>query len=149
MLSIAAPVSAEYTIRKSRFVVHCSPVSKQADTLAFFDAVADPGATHNCWAWVLAQTKRFNDDGEPAGTAGKPILGAIEGKGLDQVMVVVTRYFGGIMLGVGGLIRAYGGSAASCLDTAEWVEHHPVCQCQVSAAFEHTGAVHLAVGACE
>lgn len=148
MLSIAGPVQAEYVIRKSRFVVHCSPVADQAATLAFYEAVADPAASHNCWAWVLGHAKRFNDDGEPAGTAGKPILGAIEGKGLSQVMVVVTRYFGGIMLGVGGLIRAYGGSAASCLERAEWIEHHPVCQCRVTAAFAHTGAVHTAVEAC-
>ncbi|HKX56199.1 MAG TPA: YigZ family protein [Xanthomonadales bacterium] len=149
MLSIAATVTAEYTIKKSRFVVHCSPVADQAATLDFYHSVADPSASHNCWAWVLQQTKRFNDDGEPAGTAGKPILSAIEGKGLSQVMVVVTRYFGGIMLGVGGLIRAYGGSAASCLDTAEWIEHYPSCQCRITAAFEHTGAVHLAADTCE
>lgn len=149
MLSIAAAVQAEYTIRKSRFVVHCSPVADQAATLDFYRSVADPAATHNCWAWVLQNTKRCNDDGEPAGTAGKPILAAIEGKGLSQVMVVVTRYFGGIMLGVGGLVRAYGGSAASCLDKAEWLEHYPTCQCRISVGFEHTGAIHAAVHACE
>ncbi len=149
MLSIAHAASAEYVIKKSRFVVHCSPVANQAATLAFHEAVADPAASHNCWAWVLDQAKRCNDDGEPAGTAGKPILAAIENKGLSGVMVVVTRYFGGIMLGVGGLIRAYGGSAASCLDTIERVEHHPVCHCRIKASFDHTGAVHAAISACE
>lgn len=149
MLSLARAGSAEYVIRKSRFVVHCSPVADQAATLAFYESVADPAATHNCWAWVLEHTQRCSDDGEPAGTAGKPILAAIANKGLSGVMVVVTRYFGGIMLGVGGLIRAYGGSAASCLDTLEKIEHHPVCQCRIAAGFEHTGAVHAALAACE
>jgi uncharacterized YigZ family protein len=149
MLSIEAPVTATYSIKKSRFVVHCSPVTDQAATLDFYQSVADPAASHNCWAWVLSDSKRFNDDGEPAGTAGKPILAAIEGKGLSQVMVVVTRYFGGIMLGVGGLIRAYGGSAASCLDTAKWIEHYPSCLCRISAAFEYTGAVHSVADACQ
>lgn len=149
MQSIAKAVQAEYVIRKSRFVVHCSPVPDQAATLDFYQSVADPAATHNCWAWVLEHSKRCNDDGEPAGTAGKPILAAIEGKGLSQVMVVVTRYFGGILLGVGGLIRAYGGSAARCLDTAERIERHATCQCLLAAPFEHTGALHNAADACE
>lgn len=149
MLSLAETVTAEYVIKQSRFVVHCGPVTDQAATLQFYQAVSDPSATHNCWAWKLGPVYRFNDDGEPAGTAGKPILMAIEGKGLDRVMVVVTRHFGGIKLGVGGLVRAYGGCAARCLDQAEWVEHHPVCQCEIEAGFEHTGAVHAAIDSCE
>ncbi len=150
MLSLAKPVSATYVIRQSRFVVHAGPVADQAATLAFYETVADPAASHNCWAWKLMPgQQRFNDDGEPAGTAGKPILSAIEGKGLNQVMVVVTRYFGGILLGVGGLVRAYGGSAARCLDQAQLIEHHPVCQCRIEAGFDWTGAVHAAITACE
>jgi uncharacterized YigZ family protein len=150
MMSISNPVSATYVIRQSRFVVHAAPVADQAATLAFFEVVADPSASHNCWAWRLDPgQQRFNDDGEPAGTAGKPILSAIEGKGLNRVMVVVTRYFGGILLGVGGLVRAYGGSAARCLDQASLVEHHPVCHCLVKADFVWTGAVHAALAGCE
>jgi len=149
MLSLAEPVTASYVIKQSRFVVHCGPVADQAATLDFYQAVADPAATHNCWAWKLPQGHRCNDDGEPGGTAGKPILSAIEGKNLTQVMVVVTRYFGGVLLGAGGLVRAYAGCTARCLDQAQFVEHHPVCQCRIVAAFEHTGAVHAAVTACE
>ncbi|WP_322192642.1 YigZ family protein [Agrobacterium vitis] len=70
----------------------------------------------------MGQTYRFNDDGEPSGTAGKPILQAIDGQMLDGVLVIVTRWFGGILLGSGGLIRAYGGTAAQCLRQAEKVE---------------------------
>jgi uncharacterized YigZ family protein len=149
MLSLAGPVNASFVIRQSRFVVHAAPVADQAATLAFHEAVADPSATHNCWAWKLDHGARCNDDGEPAGTAGKPILAAIEGKGLNRVMVVVTRYFGGILLGVGGLVRAYGGSAARCLDQAEFIEQHALCQCRVTAGFDFTGAVHAALAASE
>ena len=149
MLSLAETATAEFVIKKSRFVVHCAPVADLAATLEFYESVADPAASHNCWAWKLEQSQRSNDDGEPSGTAGKPILSAIEGKNLSQVMVVVTRYFGGVLLGVGGLVRAYGGCAARCLDSARLIEHHPLCQCRIEAAFEYTGAVHTATDACE
>lgn len=148
MLTLLAQVHAEFTIRHSRFVVHAAPVSDQAATLDFFAAVSDPAATHNCWAWKLDHSQRCNDDGEPASTAGRPILAAIEGKQLSRVMVVVTRYFGGIMLGVGGLIRAYSGCTARCLDQGTIIELHPSCECVVRAGFEWTGQVHAALEAC-
>jgi putative IMPACT (imprinted ancient) family translation regulator len=81
--------------------------------------VASRDATHNCWAWRIGAQYRFSDDGEPGGSAGRPILAAIDGQGLDRVAVVVTRWYGGIKLGVGGLARAYGGCAAECLRVAE------------------------------
>jgi len=149
MLTLAAPVTAEFTIRQSRFIAHAGPVASQAETLDFFERVADPGASHNCWAWKLDHDYRFNDDGEPASTAGKPILSAIEGKLLGHVMVVVTRHFGGIKLGVGGLIRAYSGSAAKCLDQGKIIEVHPVSHCVIKAGFEWTGPVHAALELCE
>ena len=83
--------------------------------------VGDPAATHNCWAYRIGRAYRFNDDGEPGGTAGRPILQAIEGQGIDRAVVVVTRWYGGIKLGAGGLARAYGGTAAECLRLAERV----------------------------
>jgi uncharacterized YigZ family protein len=148
MKTIATPVSIETTIKRSRFVAHAARVDVQADTLEFFESVADPAATHNCWAWLLDHQYRFNDDGEPASTAGRPILAAIEGKGLDHVMVVVTRYFGGIKLGVGGLVRAYGGSAAKCLDQAEFIEVLPTVERTITAGFEWTGQVYAALESC-
>jgi len=108
-------------IRKSRFLAQAAPVLSTAQALDFLREVADTGATHNCWAWRIGQDYRFNDDGEPGGTAGRPILQAIEGQGIDRVMVVVTRWFGGVKLGAGGLVRAYGGTAAECLRLAERV----------------------------
>ncbi len=148
MLTLAAPVAAEFVIRHSRFVAHAAPVADLAATLVFFDAITDPAATHNCWAWKLDHGYRFNDDGEPASTAGKPILAAIEGKQLGRVMVVVTRYFGGIKLGVGGLIRAYSSCAAKCLDQGQITELHPTSQCVIEAGFEWIGQVHAVLEAC-
>jgi putative IMPACT (imprinted ancient) family translation regulator len=88
MRTLTVPASFEVVIKRSRFIAHASRVDNQADTLDFYESVADPAATHNCWAWRLDYQYRFNDDGEPASTAGRPILSAIEGKGLDNVMVV-------------------------------------------------------------
>ncbi|MBX3693247.1 YigZ family protein [Dokdonella sp.] len=106
-------------IRKSRFVAQAAPVDTPAAALTFVAAASDATATHNCWAYRIGQEYRFNDDGEPGGTAGRPILQAIDGQQVDRVVVVVTRWFGGIKLGAGGLVRAYGGCAAECLRLAE------------------------------
>lgn len=116
--TLAAPAHLTQDIRKSRFLANAANVATPAEALAFVDTVGQPDATHNCWAYRIGQQYRFNDDGEPAGTAGKPILQAIDGQGLDLVVVVVTRWFGGIKLGAGGLMRAYGGTAAECLRSA-------------------------------
>jgi uncharacterized YigZ family protein len=140
--TLAAATTIEIEIKRSRFVAHAAPVENLKDTLKFFERVADPAATHNCWAWRLGQEYRFNDDGEPASSAGKPIYAAIEGKGLDQAMVVVTRYFGGTKLGIGGLVRAYGGSASRCIDRAGIIEVRPVAECVIDAGFAWTGAVY-------
>ncbi len=106
-------------IKKSRFTAVAGPVADEAAAKDFIAAQSDRAANRNCWAWRLGQRCRFSDDGEPSGTAGKPILAAIDGHGLDGTVVVVTRWFGGILLGSGGLIRAYGGTAALCLREAE------------------------------
>lgn len=108
-------------IRKSRFLALAAPVDSAEQAMAFLREASDPAATHNCWAYRIGQDYRFNDDGEPGGTAGRPILQAIEGQGMDRVAVLVTRWFGGIKLGAGGLVRAYGGTAAECLRRAERV----------------------------
>jgi len=143
--TLAKPALFEAEIKRSRFIAHAGRVDSLADTLAFYEAVADPSATHNCWAWKLDHRYRFNDDGEPASTAGKPILAAIEGKGLDHAMVVVNRYYGGVKLGVGGLVRAYGGSAARCIDLAATVEVQPRLRCVIEAAHQWTGQLYVAL----
>jgi uncharacterized YigZ family protein len=113
--TLAAPAHLAREIRKSRFLANAASAATPAEALAFVDSMAQADATHNCWAYRIGQLYRFSDDGEPAGTAGKPILQAIDGQSLDEVVVVVTRWFGGIKLGAGGLMRAYGGCAAECL----------------------------------
>ena len=113
--TLAAAARAVQEIRKSKFVANATNVASEDAASQFLRQVGDATATHNCWAWRIGQRYRFSDDGEPAGTAGKPILQAIDGQHVDQVVVVVTRWFGGIKLGAGGLMRAYGGCAAECL----------------------------------
>jgi uncharacterized YigZ family protein len=122
-------------IRKSRFLAIAAPVSSAEQALAFLREVADPAATHNCWAWRIGDGYRFNDDGEPGGTAGRPILQAIDGQQMDGVAVVVTRWYGGIKLGAGGLVRAYGGTAAECLRQAERVALVAMTRLEVRCEF--------------
>lgn len=105
-------------IRKSRFITLAGPIASPADAQAFIEQHSDLNATHNCWAWKLGSQYRSNDDGEPGGTAGRPILAAIEAQDFDQVVVLVIRWYGGIQLGTGGLARAYGGGANKCLQQA-------------------------------
>ncbi len=142
MLTLKQPACYEETIKKSRFIAHAARVTTQAGSLEFYESVADPQATHNCWAWRIDYQVRSSDDGEPSDTAGRPILNVIERRTLENVMVVVTRYFGGIKLGVGGLVRAYGGTTAKCLDRAGVRELYPVAEYRIEAGFEWASAVH-------
>ncbi|MCD1264851.1 hypothetical protein B5M44_05585 [Shinella sumterensis] len=131
----------EQEIRKSRFIAIGCPVDTEADAKARLAEVSDPSANHNCWAWRIGQAYRFSDDGEPSGTAGKPILQAIDGQALDRTLVVVTRWFGGILLGSGGLIRAYGGTAALCLRAAAKTEYVERTTLAVSLGFSDLALV--------
>lgn len=123
--TLAAPCQYQEDIRKSRFLALAAPVNSAEDAQTFIAVHSEPTATHNCWAWKVGAQYRFNDDGEPGGTAGRPILAAIEGQDCDQVAVLVIRWYGGIQLGTGGLARAYGGSAAKCLQAGERLELVP------------------------
>jgi len=142
MLTIESPASFEETIKKSRFVGHAACVSTLAESLHFYGSVCDPQATHNCWAWRINFQVRSSDDGEPSGTAGRPILNVIEHRGLENVMVVVTRYFGGVKLGVGGLVRAYSGTAAKCLDRAKVIKLFPMAEYVIRTGFEWASSLH-------
>ncbi|MDP3977349.1 MAG: YigZ family protein [Pseudomonas sp.] len=117
--TLLGPCDYREEIRKSRFLARAAPVASAAEAQAFIAAASDPGASHNCWAWKVGNQYRFSDDGEPGGTAGRPILAAIEAQDCDQVAVLVIRWYGGIQLGTGGLARAYGGAANKCLQAAE------------------------------
>ena len=126
---IARPTLAEPPKSKgSRFIGEAFPVTTEAEAEARLDAVRkrEYAATHWCWAWRLGldgDAFRFNDDGEPSGSAGAPILRQIDARELTNTLVVVTRYYGGTKLGVGGLVRAYGEAASNALDAARTVEH--------------------------
>ena len=114
--------SAEYSIteRKSEFIGYCAPVKTEEEAIAFVNAIKKKhsDARHNVYAYVLREgyKERFSDDGEPHGTAGMPVLDSIRKAGLTDTAVVVTRYFGGILLGTGGLVRAYTAAAVGALN---------------------------------
>lgn len=112
----------EEEIKRSKFIVYAQPIQSVNQAMEFINSYSVDTATHNCWAYQIGNEYRFNDDGEPSGTAGKPILQAIQGQQLDGVAVLVIRWFGGVKLGTGGLIRAYGGCAAKCLQIATKIE---------------------------
>ncbi|MEE9099519.1 YigZ family protein [Pseudomonas nitroreducens] len=136
--TLAAPALYQEEIRKSRFHCVAAPIASEAEALAFLAAHRDASAGHNCWAWKLGNQYRFSDDGEPGGTAGRPMLVAIEGQDMDRVVVMVSRWFGGIKLGTGGLARAYGGCAAKCLQDAPRVELVPSSRLAFECSFaEH------------
>jgi uncharacterized YigZ family protein len=145
--TLAAATAHSLEIRHSRFLAQAAPATTPDAALAFLARASDADATHNCWAYRIGGDYRSSDDGEPAGTAGRPILAAIDGQGFDQVMVVVTRWFGGIKLGAGGLVRAYGGAAAECLRAAPRQALIAMCAIELHAGFDDIGAVHAALPA--
>ena len=120
-LTVLTPIEWSYTIKKSKFVAKLSPAISIDDALLFVEKVSDKKASHNCWAFRSSNSPsyvRFSDDGEPAGTAGRPILQALETERIVDTVLVITRYYGGIKLGTGGLVRAYGTTAREALQAA-------------------------------
>jgi len=132
----------EFEVKKSRFIGFACKVDTREQAL---QALQDekklfPDARHHCWAYQIGapwspHTAAMNDDGEPNGTAGKPILNVIQHKGISHVMVVVSRYFGGVKLGAGGLVRAYSNSAEQALSTLAVSEFEPMVKVHVSCPF--------------
>ena len=123
-ITIPFPADAEFIERRSRFIGHAAPAATEEEALRFVAAIkaqyAD--ATHNVWAYHLQQGReRYADDGEPQGTAGPPVLDVLKKSGVVDVAVVVTRYFGGVLLGAGGLVRAYSHAAHLALEAARCV----------------------------
>jgi uncharacterized YigZ family protein len=125
--TLAAPGTGTYKDRGSKFVAYAFPVESEEEALGHLECLRKehPKARHHCFAWRLGtegRRFRFNDDGEPTGTAGRPILGQIDAAGLTNVVVIVVRYFGGTLLGTSGLIRAYRQSAAEALRQGQFIE---------------------------
>lgn len=142
MFTLTREISYEEEIKKSRFIAKATPVNDNEAALAYLERIREAKATHNCWAYRIGQKYRFSDDGEPTGTAGRPILNAIEKQEVDHVIVVVIRYFGGIKLGAGGLVRAYGGCAAKCLQSGTFEPVIPTMNIQLKVGFEDIGALY-------
>ncbi|REE67249.1 putative YigZ family protein [Paenibacillus taihuensis] len=120
--------SGEIIIKKSRFIGYGKPVTSEAEAIVFIEELKKQhwNANHNCSAYVIGERdeiQKASDDGEPSGTAGKPILEVIKHHGLKNIVIVVTRYFGGIMLGAGGLIRAYTDGAVAAIEAAEAIAY--------------------------
>jgi len=138
--------TASYEIQKSRFIAYTSHVETEAEARDFVTAIKKKhfDARHNCSAWVLgadSSQQKSNDDGEPGGTAGNPILEAIKQHGLTNVVVVVTRYFGGIKLGAGGLIRAYSHTASLGLEATPCLDVKPFCLMEAEMDYSLLGTV--------
>lgn len=137
-VTLAKEVSVEMEERKSVFIGHAKPVSSEEEARAFIDAKKKEyhDATHNVYAYFLngGAVARYSDDGEPQGTAGMPVLNVVKLSGATDLCVVVTRYFGGILLGAGGLVRAYSASAKQAIDEAGMAvfEDYAVMQVKVS-----------------
>lgn len=125
--TISGYATAEYEISKSRFIAFANRVNNEAEAIAFIQKIKKQHweARHNCSAYLIGENtawQKADDDGEPSGTAGKPILEVLKKQNLKDTVIVVTRYFGGIKLGAGGLIRAYGKATSLVLDAAMIVE---------------------------
>lgn len=141
--TIEAPARDEFTERRSRFIGHIAPVGTDEEAVAFVNAIREQHreATHNVYAYVLRQDQltRFSDDGEPQGTAGKPVLEVVLREGLVDVAVVVTRYFGGILLGAGGLVRAYAQGAKTAIDAARVLNMQPAALVELDMGYDFYG----------
>ena len=140
---------AEFVLRErgSKFYAYVHGVRSEAEVKEKLEVLRReyPDATHHCYAWVMGargEAQRANDDGEPGNSAGRPILRAVISAGLTNVLVVVVRYFGGTLLGIPGLIEAYGGSSAAALRAAGRVEKYIEEVFAVTAAFEHEQEIH-------
>jgi uncharacterized YigZ family protein len=145
--TIAAPVDDELVIRKSRFLAHLAPVRDVAEADAVVARVRKEmwDARHHCVAMVLgthADQQRSTDDGEPSGTAGVPMLEVLRHRHVTDVVAVVTRYFGGVLLGTGGLVRAYSGAVAGALDTAQLVRRRVLIEVTLDVPHAEAGPIH-------
>jgi uncharacterized YigZ family protein len=144
--TVEKSIRREIVERKSRFIATVVPVRSKEEATERLDAIRKEfwDATHNCYAYRLAPTGleyRFSDDGEPSGSAGKPILFVLQQRDLANVLVVVTRYFGGTKLGVGGLVRAYTQATVAALDAATVAVSHPTEEVEVFTPYDDVHAV--------
>jgi uncharacterized YigZ family protein len=141
--TVAKEASAEFVERHSRFIGYAKPVETEEEAVSFINAMKSKNwnATHNVYAYSLreGQIKRYSDDGEPQGTAGIPTLDVISKSNVTDTAVVVTRYFGGILLGAGGLVRAYSHAASIALEQAEIITMRTCLIAEVNCDYNQYG----------
>lgn len=145
------PGCGELTEKKSRFIATLRPVKTEEEALAFIEETRKKywDARHNCYAWVIGEngeSKRCSDDGEPSQTAGRPMLDVLEGEGIRNVCAVVTRYFGGTLLGTGGLVRAYSGAVQEGLRASGVVTVYPASRLSVTVDYNTIGKLQYLLG---
>lgn len=140
--TLTRPTQSCYEEKRSRFIAHIFPIESKEEGFAHLAELkrAFPDARHHCWAYLLGDPEQalsagFNDDGEPAGTAGKPMLHVLTQRKVGDVFAVVVRYFGGTKLGAGGLTRAYGQAVSGALNVAELREVVPHCTLTISSDY--------------
>lgn len=145
------PIRHELKVKGSRFIADILPIHTEDEALEILGTIRkrEHGASHHCYAFCLGTGDsaifRVNDNGEPAGTAGKPIYSVLTGAGLTNVLAVVTRYFGGTKLGKGGLIRAYGGVVQEALVTLKVEKFIPMAELTCSAGFDQVNLVYRVI----
>ena len=139
----------EFVEKRSRFIGYCKPVTTEQEAVDFINKIKKDhwDATHNVYAYSLreGQIKRYSDDGEPSGTAGMPALDVILKNDVVDVVVVVTRYFGGVLLGTGGLVRAYAKGCKVALEAANIVTMELCSQCKISCSYNQYGKINTLV----
>ena len=144
-ITVKNPSHFEYEDRKSVFIGQAMPVSTEAEAIAFVDSVKKryPDARHHVYAYVLRENSamRFTDDREPQGTAGMPVLDVIRKNGCTDVVIVVTRYFGGTLLGTGGLVRAYTSAALGALEQAEIIRYDIYTSIEIAVSYSDFGKI--------
>ena len=145
-LILTAPTEGEIVEKKSRFIAQAAPVQSEEEAYAFIEKIKKKhyDARHNCFAFSVGGENpllRFSDDGEPQGTAGKPILAEITGADIHNICIVVTRYFGGTLLGTGGLVRAYSEACKEALKNAETHLMQRVFPCRLTMEYTDMGKV--------
>lgn len=143
-LTISKEAEVSTNIKGSIFISRCKRVSKIEEAMDYIKSIRAKhlDATHNCWAYRISPNEyRFSDDGEPSGTAGQPIFQALLGANLEEVCVVITRYYGGTKLGAGGLVRAYGGGASAVLKEAQKLLVKPKVTLLLEAPFSEQNSL--------
>jgi uncharacterized YigZ family protein len=145
--TIAVPCEAELKEKGSRFIAYAAPISQREESEQIIERIRKKffDATHHCFAHRIGvgadEATRVNDDGEPSGSAGKPIMAVIQGRELTNIVVVVTRYFGGTKLGIGGLVRAYGGVTAQLFNNAQIITGFLMTDVSVECSYHQLSAI--------